>query len=61
MQNPQPYTKEMWKKMKLQHKHNKVLFALLAKTLSDDFFKEKICMNLSKDPPSNEFNKVLEW
>ncbi len=62
VQNPQPYTKEMWKKMKLQHKYNKVLFALLEKTLNDDFFKGKICMNLSKDPPSNEFNEVLkEW
>jgi hypothetical protein len=28
-QSPHPYTKEMWKKMKLQHKYNKVLFALL--------------------------------
>jgi hypothetical protein len=37
-QNPQPYTKEMWKKMKLQHKYNKVLFALLKRTLNDDFF-----------------------
>jgi hypothetical protein len=59
-QNPHPYTKEMWKKMKLQHKYNKVLFVLLERTLSDDFFKGKIHMNLSKDPPSNEFNEVLE-
>jgi hypothetical protein len=28
--------------------------------LNDDFFKGKICMNPSKDPPSNEFNKVFE-
>jgi len=50
----------MWKKMKLKHKYNKVLFALLEKTLSDDFFKGKIHMNLSKDPPFDEFNEVLE-
>ncbi len=60
MQNPQPYTEEMWKKMKLQYKYNKVLFALLEKTLNNDFFKEKIHMNMYKDPPSNEFNEVLE-
>jgi hypothetical protein len=24
VQNPQPYTEEMWKKMKLQHKYNKM-------------------------------------
>jgi hypothetical protein len=50
----------MWKKMKLQHKYNKVLFVLLERMLNDDFFKGKICMNLSKDLPFNEFNKVLE-
>jgi hypothetical protein len=60
VQNPQPYIKEMWKKMKLQHKYNKVLFALLARTMSDDFFKGNIHMNPSKDPPFDEFNKVLE-
>jgi hypothetical protein len=37
LQNPQPYTEEMWKKMKLEDKYNKVLFALLRKMLSDDF------------------------
>jgi hypothetical protein len=57
VQNPQPYIKQ---KMKLQYKYNKVLFTLLVRTLSDDFFKGKIRMNPSKDPPSNEFNKVLE-
>jgi hypothetical protein len=46
--------------MKLQHKHNKVLFAPLERTLNDDFFKGKIGMNLCKDLPSDEFNKVLE-
>jgi hypothetical protein len=46
--------------MKLQHKYNKVLFALLKRTLNDEFFKGKIHMNLSKDSPSNEFNEVLE-
>jgi hypothetical protein len=50
----------MWEKMKLQHKYNKVLFVLLEKMLNDDFFKGKIHMNMSKDPPSNEFNRVLE-
>ncbi len=60
VQNPQPYIEEMWKKMKLQHKYSKVLFALLERTLSNDFFKEKIHMNMSKDPPFDEFNKVLE-
>jgi hypothetical protein len=59
-QNPHPYTEEMWKKIKLQHKYNKVLFALLERTCTDDFFKGKICMNSSKEPPSNEFNEVLE-
>jgi hypothetical protein len=59
-QNPHPYTEKMWKKIKLQHKYNKVLFALLERTLIDDFFKGKIHMNSSKDPPSNEFNEVLE-
>jgi hypothetical protein len=39
-----------------------VLFTLLKKTLIDDFFKGKIHMNPSKDPPSNEFNEVIkEW
>ncbi len=33
---------------------------LLEKMLNDDFFKGKIRKNLSKDPPSNEFNEVLE-
>ncbi len=48
--------------MKLQHKYNKMLFALLEKILSNDFFKGKIRMNLSKDPPSNEFNEVFkQW
>jgi len=28
-QNPHPYNEEMWKKIKLQHKYNKVLFALV--------------------------------
>jgi hypothetical protein len=59
-QNPHPYTEEMWEKIKLQHKYNKVLFALLERTIIDDFFKGKTCMNPSKDPPSNEFNEVLE-
>jgi len=59
-QNLHPYTKEMWKKIKLQYKYNKALFALLERTLTDDFFKGKICMNLPKDPSSNEFNKVFE-
>jgi hypothetical protein len=57
-QNPHPYTEEI--KIKLQHKYNKVLFALLERTFTDDFFKGKIRMNSSKDPPSNEFNEVLE-
>ncbi len=43
--------------MKLQH-NSKVLFALLERMISDDFFKGKICMNSSKDPPFDEFNKV---
>ncbi len=47
-------------KMKLQHKYNKVLFVLLERTLNNDFFSGKIHMNLSKDPPSNEFNKAFE-
>ncbi len=59
-QSPHPYIEEMWKKMKLQHKYNKVLFVLLDKTLNDDFVKGKIRMNSSKDPPSDEFNKVLK-
>jgi hypothetical protein len=37
-----------------------VLFALLNRTLRDDFFKGKIRMNPSKDPPFDEFNEVLE-
>jgi hypothetical protein len=67
--HPQPTTQrshlhieEMWKKMKLQHKYSKVLFVLLEMTLNDDFFKGRIHMNSFKDPPSNEFNKVLkQW
>ncbi len=47
--------------MKLQHKCNKVLFALLKRTLNDDFFKGKIHMNPSNDPPFDEFNEVLEY
>jgi hypothetical protein len=47
-------------KKKLQRKYNKVLFALLEKTFSDDFFKGKIHINPSKDPPSDEFNKDFE-
>ncbi len=39
MQNPHPYSKEMWEKIKLQHKYNKVSFALLDRTLVNDFFK----------------------
>jgi hypothetical protein len=50
----------MWKKVKLQHKYNKVLFVLLERMLSNDFFKGKICMNPSKDPPFDEFNEVPE-
>jgi hypothetical protein len=46
--------------MKLQHKYNKVLFVQLKRTLSDDFFKGKIRMNLLKDPPFDEFIKVFE-
>ncbi len=37
-----------------------MLFASLKTTLSDDLFNGKIHMNLSKDPPSNEFNEVFE-
>ncbi len=59
-QSPHPYIEEMWKKKKLQHKYNKVLFALLERMLNNDFFKGKIRMNPSKDPPSVEFNKVLK-
>jgi len=59
-QHLHPYTMEMWEKIKLQYKYNKALFALLERTLTDDFFKGKICMSLSKDPSSNEFNKVFE-
>jgi hypothetical protein len=47
-------------KMKLQHKYIKVLFALLERTISDDFFKGRIHMNLSKDPPFDEFVEVSE-
>jgi hypothetical protein len=50
----------MWKKMKLQHKYSKVLFAILEKMLNDDFFKENIHMNPSKDPPFDEFIEVFE-
>jgi hypothetical protein len=50
----------MWKNVKLQHKYNKVLFPLLEKTLTNDFFKGKIHMNSSKDIPVDEFNKVIE-
>ncbi len=46
--------------MKLQHKYNKVLFAILERTLSNDFVKGKIHMNLFKDSPSEEFNEVLK-
>ncbi len=46
--------------VKLRHRYNKMLFVLLERTLIDDFFKGKIRMNLSKDPPSYEFNKVVE-
>jgi hypothetical protein len=59
VQSPHPYIEEMWKKMKLQHKYSKVLFALLKVTLNNDFFK-RIHMNPSNDPPFDEFNKVLE-
>ncbi len=59
-QNPQPYIEEIWKKMKLQHKYNKVLFVLLERTLNNDFFKGKICMNPFKDPPFEEFNEIIE-
>jgi hypothetical protein len=65
--HPQPmaqsshlYIEKMWKKMKLQHQFNKVLFALLERTLSDNFSKGQIYMNPSKDPPFDEFNKVFE-
>jgi hypothetical protein len=61
MQNPQPHIEDMWKKMKLQHKYNKVVFALLKMTLNNDFFKGKIRMNPSMDPPSNEFNHVFKY
>jgi hypothetical protein len=50
----------MWKIFKLQHKYNKLLFVLLKRIVTNDFFKGKICMNPSKDPPSNEFNEVFE-
>jgi hypothetical protein len=33
---------------------------LLEKTISDGFFKGKIYMNMSKDPPFDEFNEVSE-
>ncbi len=59
-QCPYLYIEDMWKKMKLQHKYSKVLFALLKMTINDDFFKGKIHMNLPKDPPFDEFNKVFE-
>jgi hypothetical protein len=52
--------RSMWKKMKLQHKYIKVLFVLLERTISDDFFKGKIHMNPSKDPPFDEFNEVFK-
>ncbi len=60
VQNPHLYTKETWKKIKLQHKYIKVLFVLLERTLTNDFFKGNIHMNMSKDPSSDEFNEVLE-
>jgi hypothetical protein len=50
----------MWKNVKSQHKYIKVLFALLERTLIDDFFKGRTLMNRSKDPPFDEFNKVLK-
>jgi hypothetical protein len=50
----------MWEKIKLQHKYCKVLFALLNRTLTNDFFKGNICMNPSKDHPFDEFNEVLK-
>jgi len=59
-QSPQPYTEEMWKKVKLQHKYSKVLFAVLERALNDDFSKGKIHMNPSKDPSFDEFNKVFK-
>jgi len=35
---------------------------MLERTLNNDFFKGKIRMNPSKDPPFDEFNEVLkEW
>jgi hypothetical protein len=33
----------------------------MERKLSDDFFKGKIHMNLSKDLPSNEFNKIPKY
>ncbi len=59
-QNPHPYIEEMWKKIKLQHNYSKVLFVLLERTIIDDFFKGRICMNSSKDSPLDEFNELFE-
>jgi hypothetical protein len=59
-QSPHPYIEEIWEKIKLEHKYNKVLFMLLERTLNNDFFKGKIRMNPSKDLSSNDFNEVFE-
>ncbi len=58
-QSPHPYIEEIWEKIKLEHKYNKVLFMLLERTLNNDFFKGKIHMNPSKDLPSDDFNEVF--
>jgi hypothetical protein len=59
-QSPHPCIEEIWEKIKLEHKYNKVLFMLLERTLNNDFFKGKIRMNPSKDLSSNDFNEVFE-
>jgi hypothetical protein len=59
-QSPHPYIEEIWEKIKVEHKYNKVLFMLLERTLNNDFFKGKIRMNPSKDLSSNDFNEVFE-
>lgn len=41
----------MWKIFKLQHKYNKLLFVLLERIITNDFFKGK---------SRNEFNEVIE-
>jgi hypothetical protein len=47
--NQKPYSNEAWREKKLKHKLEKILFSILDVTLNEEFYTQKMKLNLSNE------------